>query len=302
MGKDRGHLLTEQRNDRSKRLDRADVAEAFDILNAEDALVAGAVRAAKPQICAAVRLVAEAFTQGGRLIYVGAGTSGRLGVLDAAECPPTFLSDPEMVQGVIAGGREAMFRSVEAAEDDSATGAKEMDARSVGPKDVVFGVATGGTTPFVHAALERARGRGAKTVFLACVSRDEAGDAADVSIRVLTGPEVLTGSTRMKAGIATKMVMNTVSTLAMVQIGKVYENLMVDVNAQACSKLVDRGARIVSAVTGLDRASALALQAEADGQVKVAIVMQACGVGKEEAKRLLAANGGSVRAVLGGEV
>ena len=279
-------------------IDRVSVEEAFDIMNAEDATIAGAVQAVKSEICAAVGLVAEAFGQGGRLIYVGAGTSGRLGVIDASECPPTFLVAPEMVQGVISGGREAMFLSKEGAEDDPAAGAREMDAREVGPRDVVFGVATGGTTPFVHGALERAKERGAKTVFLACVTKEEVGDEADVSIRVLTGPEVITGSTRLKAGLATKMVMNAVSTLAMVRFGKVYENLMVDVNSKACEKLVDRGARILSTVTGLDRESALELQARADGRVKAAIVMYERGVGLEEAERLLEAGGGSVRAVL----
>jgi N-acetylmuramic acid 6-phosphate etherase len=221
-----------------------------------------------------------------------------LGVIDASECPPTFLSDPDMVQGVISGGPQAMFRSVEAAEDRVEGGAAAVDERDVGPNDVVFGIATGGTTPFVHGAIARARERGAGTVFFACVRREEVPDAADVSIRVLTGPEVITGSTRLKAGTATKMVLNMITTLSMVQIGKVYENLMVDLNSYACTKLVDRSARIISRVTGVDRPAALELLERAKGRVKTAIVMQRKGVGREEAERLLARGNGNVRAVL----
>ncbi|GMV97505.1 MAG: N-acetylmuramic acid 6-phosphate etherase [Phycisphaerae bacterium] len=290
--------MTEQRNPRSMGIDRMPLADAFDVMNAEDATVAGAVAAAKADVVKAVELVVAAFRAGGRLIYVGAGTSGRLGVIDASECPPTFLSDPNMVQGVIAGGPQAMFRSVEAAEDRAEAGAAAMDERDVGPNDVVFGIATGGTTPFVHGALERARQRGAKTVFFACVPKDQVPDTADVSIRVLTGPEVLTGSTRLKAGTATKMVLNMVTTLSMVQIGKVYENLMVDVNSYACAKLVDRGARIVSRVTGVDRATAMARLEQAGGRVKTAIVMIRKNVDRATAEALLARHQGHVRAVL----
>jgi N-acetylmuramic acid 6-phosphate etherase len=225
-------------------------------MSIRDAGIAAAVAAAKADICRAIELVVEAFRAGGRLIYVGAGTSGRLGVLDAAECPPTFLSDPCMVQGVIAGGAEALTRSIEGAEDRLEDGAKAMDHREVGPNDVVFAVATGGTTPFVHGAIQRARQRGAKTVFFACVPENQVEDEADVSIRVITGPEVLTGSTRMKAGTATKMVLNMVTTIAMVQIGKVYENLMVDVNTSSNAKLRERGARIIQTLTGLTKSDA----------------------------------------------
>ncbi|RME39275.1 MAG: N-acetylmuramic acid 6-phosphate etherase, partial [Planctomycetota bacterium] len=207
---DRRHLTTERPNRRSRDLDRMSLAEAFDVMNAEDATVAPAVARARDDIVRAVKLVADAFRAGGRLIYVGAGTSGRLGVLDATECPPTFLTDPTMVQGVIAGGPDALTRSVEGAEDRPEDGAAAMEERAVGPKDVVFGIATGGTTPFVHAALQRAGRRGAKTIFLACVPKEQVADEADVSIRVITGPEVLTGSTRLKAGTATKMVLNMV--------------------------------------------------------------------------------------------
>jgi len=270
---DRGHLSTEQHNPRSARFHHLSTEEAFDLINGEDATVAGVVAAAKNDICRAIGLVVDAFRSGGRLIYAGAGTSGRLGVLDAAECPPTFLSDPRMVQGVIAGGAEALTRSVEGAEDRPDDGATAMDSRNVDERDVVFGIATGGTTPFVHGALERARQRGARTVFLACVTVEEVQDRADVSIRVITGPEILTGSTRLKAGTATKMILNMVTTIAMSRIGKVHGNLMVDVNTRANAKLVDRGIRILQTVTGLPRADAAELLERSAGRVKTALVM-----------------------------
>ena len=297
---DRGHLLTEGRNIRSAAIDTMSIGDAFDVISAEDAGIAGAVAAAKPDICAAVELVTAAFRAGGRLIYVGAGTSGRLGVLDATECPPTFLSDPSMVQGVIAGGWEALRRSIEGAEDRADDGAAAIDERDVGAKDVVIGIATGGTTPFVHGALERACTRGAGTVFLACVSPDQVADSADVSIRILTGPEVITGSTRMKAGTATKMVLNMITTLSMVGIGKVYGNLMVDLNAQACAKLRDRGIRILQSVTDVDRAKASDLLDRAGGHVKTALVMQLCDVDQAQARERLELHGGRIAAVLVG--
>ncbi len=295
---DRGHLLTEAVNERSRTLDEMSVAEAFDVMSAEDAKIAAAVAVAKPQICKAVELVTAAFEGGGRLIYVGAGTSGRLGVIDAAECPPTFLSDPRMVHGIIAGGREAMRRSIEGAEDVAAAGAAAVDSSNVGPNDVVMGIASGGTTPYVHAALTRASERGARTIFLACVPFEQAPDSADVSIRVLTGPEVIAGSTRLKAGTATKMVLNTITTLSMVGIGKTYGNLMVDLNAGACNKLTDRALRIVGEITGSDRGQAAALLDRAGGHVKTAIVMHACEVDVAEARRRLELAGGRVRAAI----
>ena len=295
---DRGHLLTEQRHPSSAGLDTLPLADAFDLMNREDATIADAVAVAKPGILAAVGLAADALARGGRLVYVGAGTSGRLGVLDAAECPPTFLIPPDRVLGIIAGGREALSSAQEGAEDDADAGRRAMDESCVGEHDVVFGIATGGTTPFVHAALDRARARGSRTVFLACVPRDEAPDRADVSIRVLTGPEVLTGSTRLKAGLATKMVLNTVSTLAMVRLNKVYQNLMVDVAARACDKLRDRAVRTLMAAAGLPRDAAQRLLAQADWHVKTAIVMHGLGVGAGEAQQRLAQCAGSVRRAL----
>jgi len=295
---DRGHLTTEHRNPKSVRLDRTSVAEAFDLINSEDATIARAVAEARDDICRAIELVVAAFRAGGRLIYVGAGTSGRLGVLDATECPPTFLSDPQTVQGIIAGGPDALTRSVEGAEDRPGDGEAAMDEKAVGPDDVVFAIATGGTTPFVHGALGRAKQRGAITVFLACVPRDQVTDDADVSIRVMTGPEVVTGSTRMKAGTATKMVLNMVSTIAMVQVGKVYQNLMVDVNTRANAKLVDRGTRMVQTITGLGRDQAKVLLESAGGRVKTAVVMYARKVDRPAAERLLTEAHGHVGRII----
>lgn len=294
----RGHILTERRNVRSMDLDRMSLSDAFAVINDEDARIAVAVRKARPSILRAVELVAKAFRRGGRLIYVGAGTSGRLGVLDAAECPPTFRSDPKLVQAVIAGGRRALVRAVEGAEDDAGAGAAAMRKMRVGPTDVVFGIATGGTTPYVHGALAAARAAGAATIFLACVPKRQAPAKVDCDIRVLTGPEVLTGSTRMKAGLATKMVLNTVSTLAMVRIGKVYQNLMVDLNSFACRKLTDRATRILVELTGCDYDEAGTLLRAARGRVKTALVMARLGLERADAERLLVRCGGQVSEAL----
>lgn len=296
---DRGHLATELRNAASASLDRVSIGEAFDIINAEDATVAHAVARAKDSIVRAIELVVEALRSRGRLIYVGAGTSGRLGVLDATECPPTFLTPPGMVRGVIAGGEAALTRSVEGAEDRADDGRAAIEALETGSRDVVFGIATGGTTPFVHGAIAAAKRCGARSVFLACVSREHVADEADVSIRVITGPEVLTGSTRMKAGTATKMVLNMVSTVAMARLGKVYGNLMVDVNTSANAKLVDRGARIIQAIAGLGREASVRLLETAGGSVKKALVMHARGVDRATAESLLIEAEGMVGRVLG---
>lgn len=295
---DRGHLLTELRNPRSMRIDRMSLREAVELMNAENVDAISAVAAARDDICKVIELVVSAFEAGGRLIYVGAGTSGRLGVLDASECPPTFLSDPRMVQGIIAGGWEALRRAIEGAEDHPQDGAARMDELEVGRNDVVMGITTGGTTPYVHGALRRARERGAKTVFLGCVAGEHVTDDADLSLRVLVGPEAITGSTRLKAGTATKLVLNMITTISMVRIGKVYENLMVDVNTRTNRKLVDRGTRIIQAVTGLDRPAAARLLEAAGGHVKTALVMHARGVERAAAERLLAEHGGHVARIL----
>lgn len=298
---DRGHIATEQENPASAELDRLGTLEAVRLVNRQDRAVCDAIEAAEASIAAAVDLVAERLDRGGRLFHVGAGTSGRLGALDAAECPPTFQSPPEQVQAVIAGGPAALTGAVEGAEDDREAGARALDERAVGPLDVVLGIAAGGTTPFVHGALERARARGAATIFLACVPREQADDDADVSIRLRTGPEILTGSTRLKAGTATKQVLNTISTLAMVRLGKVHGNLMVDVTTGANVKLVDRGRRLVQRLTGVEREEAARLLAAAGGQVKLAAVLHAVGgADLDGARRRLERAGGHLRRALEG--
>ena len=291
---DRSHLLTEQRLPESTNLDAMSVEDAVALMNAQDAAAVAAVAAERTNVARAVNLVAAALRAGGRLIYFGAGTSGRLGVLDASECPPTFRTDPGTVLGVIAGGEAAMFRAQEGAEDKAEDGAAAVDSRDVGPNDVVVGIAAGGTTPFVHGALRRATERGAKTIFLSCVQPVPSEPRVDVVIRPLTGPEVVTGSTRLKAGTATKLVLNTISTLAMVQLGKVYGNLMVDLRASN-QKLWDRGARIIATITGLGRDESMDLLRRAEGHVKVAAVMHARGVDPAEARRLLERAGGRLR-------
>ena len=291
--------LTERRNPRTLGIDAATPLELVDLVSAEDALVPAAVAAAREPIARAIELAETALRSGGRLFYVGAGTSGRLGVLDASECPPTFGTDPGMVQGIIAGGSEALVRSIEGAEDDRSAGAAALDARNVGSRDFVVGIAASGTTPYVHGAMERARALGASVGFVTCAEPSEAvRSLCDTCIVVLVGPEVVTGSTRMKAGTATKLVLNTISTGTMVRMGKTWGNLMVDLRAWN-EKLVDRSQRIVMEATGLGRDDARAALAAAGGEVKVAIVMARRSVGRDEAARLLADAGGSMRAVLG---
>jgi N-acetylmuramic acid 6-phosphate etherase len=295
---DRSSLLTEARLAASMDLDRMSIDEAMGVMNEQDALAVKAVASQRAEVGRAVEMAAAAFLGGGRLIYVGAGTSGRLGVLDASECPPTFGTDPEMVQGVIAGGNDAMFRSKEGAEDRPEDGAAAMNAKGVGPADVVMGIAAGGTTPFVRGALERAKELGAKTIFLCCVEKTAGEPRADVVIRPLTGPEVLTGSTRLKAGTATKLILNQITTLAMVRMGKVHENLMVDLRATN-QKLWDRAGRIVAMLTGLSRGESLELLRSAGGEVKTAIVMRKRRMDAEMARGLLEKAKGNLRMALG---
>ncbi|HSM61959.1 MAG TPA: N-acetylmuramic acid 6-phosphate etherase [Longimicrobiales bacterium] len=279
--------LTEQRNPATARIDELDPLAIVDLINAEDLVVAEAVGTECDAIARAVELAESAFRAGGRLIYVGAGTSGRLGVLDAAEMPPTYGTDPEMVQGIIAGGYEALVRAQEGAEDHPEHGAAAVDARGVGPSDFVLGIATSGTTPFVHGALRRARELGARTGFLLCTPPSkELRDTHDVVIAPLVGPEVVTGSTRMKAGTATKLVLNTITTGAMVRVGKVFGNLMVDLQV-TCQKLRDRGERILMEMLDVSREEAAALLDRAGGHVKTALVMGHAGVDADEARRRL---------------
>ena len=291
--------LTEQRNPRSAAIDTLSSLELVDLVNAEDRVVATAVGEERLAIARAVDLVVDAFRAGGRLIYVGAGTSGRLGVLDAAEMPPTFGSDPSMVHGIIAGGYDALVCSQEGAEDDSEDGAAAIDDREVGSNDFVLGIATSGTTPFVHGALSRARALGAHTGFLLCTHPWPAlVDEHDVIIAPLVGPEVVTGSTRMKAGTATKMILNIITTGSMIRIGKVFGNLMVDLQA-TCKKLQDRGERILMKILGLDRSRASDLLQAADGHVKTALIMGDRRVTASEARRLLDEADGVLARVIG---
>ena len=288
----RDSRLTEQRNPKSTKIDKLDVLGIVDLINNEDRLAAAAVSDEREAIARAIELVEKAFRGGGRLVYVGAGTSGRLGVLDAAEMPPTFGVDPEMVHGVIAGGYQALVRSQEGAEDHPEDGVAAINNLDVGQRDFVLGIATSGSTPYVHGALSRARELGARTGFLLCTSPPAALlSEHDVVIAPLVGAEVITGSTRMKAGTATKLVLNTITTGAMVRIGKVYGNLMVDLQV-TCEKLRDRGERILSELLNLDQPAAATLLDRASGDVKTALVMGHLGIDREEAlKRLDAADG-----------
>jgi N-acetylmuramic acid 6-phosphate etherase len=291
--------LTERRNPRTATIDVAAPLDIVDIIGAEDARVPGAVAGARTEIARAIELLETAFRAGGRLVYVGAGTSGRLGVLDAAECPPTFGSPPEMVIAVIAGGAQALVRSIEGAEDDVNAGIAAMNERRVNRNDVVVGIAASGTTPFVRAALGRAQALDARTVLVTCSDPPALlRETCDVVIFVPVGPEVVTGSTRMKAGTATKLVLNTLTTGAMIRLGKVYGNLMVDLKAWN-EKLVDRSERIIMETTGLDRTRAREVIAAAEGRVKTAIVMARRGVSKAEAEGLLAKYSGHLRMIVG---
>ncbi len=291
--------LTEQRNPRTERIDVASSLEIVDLLNAEDRSVPLAVHAQREAVARAIDLVVEAFRAGGRLVYVGAGTSGRLGVLDAAECPPTFGTPPQLVVGVIAGGYPALVKSAEGAEDDVNAGMAAMDTAAVTPRDVVVGIAASGTTPYVRAALSRAQTIGARTVIVSCSPPPKLlVDTCDVVIVPVVGPEALTGSTRMKAGTATKLVLNTISTGAMIRMGRAYGNLMVDLMALS-AKLVDRGERIVMEACGVSRERARAAIDAADRSVKLAIVMVRAGVDRDEARRRLDVACGLVRSAVG---
>jgi N-acetylmuramic acid 6-phosphate etherase len=290
-------LATEQRNPRTMDLDTLEVPELLARINAEDRTVPDAIAREIPYIARAVDLVVASFRAGGRLIYVGAGTSGRLGVLDASECPPTFGSDPEQVVGVIAGGHTALVRAVEGAEDRREDGVKAMDDLVVTPADTVVGIAASRRTPYVVAAVERAKELGARTVYVTCTPREEFTLAVDVAICPVVGPEVLMGSTRMKAGTSQKLVLNMISTAAFVRSGKAYENMMVDLKANS-QKLVERGRRTVMTVTGACYDDAGKAIADAGGKVKTAIVMLQRGCGRDEAERLLEGANGFVRGAI----
>ena len=297
---DRGHLLTEQANPLSESLDQLSTAEMVALFCLNDLEPQRAVAAAAPQLTAAVDAISDRLRQGGRLFYLGAGTSGRLGVLDAAECPPTFCTPPELVQGVLAGGAPALLRSSEGLEDRFEAGAADLEERRFTAADALVGIAAGGTTPYVLGGLTHARQLGALAIALACVATDQVPMPCDIDIRLLTGPELLTGSTRLKAGTATKMALNILSTGVMVRLGKVHGNRMVDV-AVTNAKLEDRALRILMDLGGVSRQVAADQLAAADGSVKLALLMTFTGLGVQEAVVLLASQGYSLRAALAGE-
>src|SRR2546423_1109331 len=290
---------TEQRNPRSERIDVASSLEIVDIMNVEDRALPEIVHGQREQIARTIDLIVGAFQDGGRLVYIGAGTSGRLGVLDASECPPTFSVPPTMVVAIIAGGYGALVKSAEGAEDDVNAGMAAIDTAAVTNRDVVVGIAASGTTPYVRAALGKAQTLGAKTVLLSCsIPPKVLSDTCDVIINPITGPEVITGSTRLKAGTATKLVLNMLSTRAMLRPRQVYGNLMVNMMALS-AKLHDRGERIVMEGGGVSREDARAAIDRAGGSVKVAIVMVRRKVSVEQACKLLTEAGGFVRPVVG---
>lgn len=296
--RDRSGLLTEMRLPESKNLDAMSAAQIVALMNAQDAIAVAAVASVAAEVAKAATLVAKKLAAGGRLIYAGAGTSGRLGVLDASECPPTFRSDPAKVIGLIAGGESAMFRAQEFAEDSPGDGMCAMRNAGVNDNDAVCGIAAGGTTPYVTGAIQEAHRRGAATIFLTCVAPFAGQPPADVAIHALTGPEVLTGSTRLKAGTATKLILNQLTTIAFVHMGKCYENLMVDLRCTN-EKLWDRGARIVATVCDVPKDVALAVLHEADGHVKKAIVMQRLNCDEDAADDRLHEHHGRLRETLG---
>lgn len=290
-------LITEQRNLRSMRIDDVSVVEALRILNAEDAAVPATVGQEIPYIAQAVDLAVAALRAGGRLIYLGAGTSGRLGVLDASECPPTYGSDPSQVVGLIAGGYGALVSAVEGAEDRGDEVVAELERLGAGERDVVVGIAASRRTPYVIAGLTEARRRGCRTVYLACTPRSEISIPVDVAICPVVGPEVIMGSTRMKSGTAQKLVLNMLTTVTFVRLGKVYENMMVDLGSTS-AKLRERAKRVVMIATGVEYDEAAAALDAAGGHVKTALVMLLAGVDAAEAKARLARHDGFVRAAL----
>jgi len=293
----RGHLLTEQVNPASDRLDQLSALELVDLFNQEDQRTIEAIAANREALAEAIERTAAALRQGGRLFYVGAGTSGRLGVLDAAECPPTFCTPPELVQGIIAGGESALVRSSEDKEDRAEDGAAAIAHAQVGAVDVVVGITAGGTTPYVHGALAEARQRGATTIFLACVPASQVPAEVDINLRLLVGPEILAGSTRLKAGTVTKMALNILSTGTMVQLGKVYGNRMIDV-AVTNQKLEDRALRILQDLTQLGRDAAMVLLENSQRRVKLALLMHRTGVDAATGDRLLHDHQGQLRAAI----
>lgn len=294
---DRGYLLTEQINPLSHNLDQLSPLELVDLFNQEDYRVVEAIGQAREALAAAITLTAAALRSGGRLFYVGAGTSGRLGVLDAVECPPTFCTPPELVQGILAGGAPALLRSSEGLEDRAADGAQIIYDRGITAADVVVGISAGGTTPYVQGALAAARSLNAQTLFIACVPTSQFSAEVDVDIRLLVGAEIVAGSTRLKAGTVTKLALNILSTGVMVQLGKVYGNRMIDV-AVTNQKLADRALRILQDLTSLERSTCQDLLQASHQSVKVALMMHWGNCNVTEAIEKLDRSGGNLRQAL----
>lgn len=287
-------LTTENINPQTRKIDQCSIEAILDAINREDRRVSRIVKGEIPHIAKAVKLVVRSFQQQGRLIYVGAGTSGRLGVLDASECPPTFGVSPDVVQGIIAGGPKALIRSREGVEDKAQHGADAIVQKNITRRDVVCGISASRRTPFVLGALQQARKLGARTIFIACNPRAIVNVKADVKICPVVGPEVIMGSTRMKAGTAQKLILNMITTAAMIRIGKTYGNLMVDLQMTS-RKLRERSKRIVMLVTGVDYHTAASTLKQADGQVKTALVMLLSGVDADTARKRLDRTNGFVR-------
>lgn len=291
-------MITEQRNPNSTDIDLKSITEIAQIFHEEDQKAIDAVKAESDAITLAIEMIVRAFQDNGRLFYIGAGTSGRLGVLDASECPPTFSTDPELVQGIIAGGDTALRNAVEGEEDKPERGADAIRERHLTHKDILVGIAASGRTPYVLGALNHAHEIGVKTIFLSCVPpAKELNAYVDHFITPIVGPEIITGSTRLKAGTATKLILNMLTTVSMVKIGKVYNNLMVDVNASN-TKLVERSVRIVQTVTNVDETEAKTALIQADGKAKTAIVMLAKDVNKDDAIALIEKSRGLLRPIL----
>jgi len=292
-------LLTEQRNPASRNIDALSTEDMLRVMNDEDQKVAEAVRREIPRLARAVDAIVAAIENGGRLFYIGAGTSGRLGVLDASECPPTYSVDPTVVQGIIAGGEAALARATEASEDNADMGARDLTDRGFTSRDVLAGIAASGRTPYVLGAVARARQMGAVTIGISCTTGSALSQAVDYPIEALAGPEIVTGSTRMKAGTATKLVLNMLSTGAMIRLGYVYENLMVNVQPRN-EKLVDRARRIIADAAGVSYEDAADLLEKSGRNVKAAILMAKLGVDRPRADELLADAKGKISAALAG--
>ncbi|MCP4972587.1 MAG: N-acetylmuramic acid 6-phosphate etherase [Prochlorococcus sp.] len=294
---DRGYLLTEQTNPNSQNLDLLSTEALVNLFSEEDLQPQRAVRAAIPALVAAIDSITERLQAGGSLYYLGAGTSGRLGVLDAAECPPTFCTQPDLVQGVLAGGEPALLKSSEGLEDLEVAGRDDLASRGFGSDDCLIGIAAGGTTPYVKGGLAYAQSINALTIAMACVPEDQAPLPCSINIRLITGPELLTGSTRLKAGTATKMALNIISTGVMVRLGKVFGNQMIDVSASN-SKLVDRALRILGDLAGIDREQGMDLLRLSKGSVKLSLLMVSAGIDVDSARKLLSDHDNQLRLAL----